>query len=71
VACLLPITKRCALATRYGVDIELLRDALLRTGAENGVLRQWGTQHHGMGRRRHGDRSRRWRTMSRGLPQVG
>ena len=32
-----------ALAKRSGVDVELLRSALLKTGAENYVLRHWGT----------------------------
>ena len=32
-----------ALAKRFGVDVELLRAALLRTGADNAVLRHWGT----------------------------
>ena len=32
-----------ALAQRFGVDVEMLRAALLKTGADNGVLRNWGT----------------------------
>jgi 3-hydroxyisobutyrate dehydrogenase len=32
-----------ALAKRSGIDVELLRDALLKTGADNYVLRHWGT----------------------------
>jgi 3-hydroxyisobutyrate dehydrogenase-like beta-hydroxyacid dehydrogenase len=32
-----------ALAQRSGVDVELLKEALLKTGAENYVLRHWGT----------------------------
>jgi 3-hydroxyisobutyrate dehydrogenase len=32
-----------ALAQRFGVDVGLLREALLKTGADNGVLRNWGT----------------------------
>ena len=32
-----------ALAKRSGIDVELLKDALLKTGAENYVLRHWGT----------------------------
>jgi 3-hydroxyisobutyrate dehydrogenase-like beta-hydroxyacid dehydrogenase len=32
-----------ALAQRSGLDVELLKDALLKTGADNYVLRHWGT----------------------------
>jgi 3-hydroxyisobutyrate dehydrogenase len=32
-----------ALAKRSGIDVELLKEALLKTGAENYVLRHWGT----------------------------
>ena len=32
-----------ALARRSGIDVDLLREALLKTGAENYVLRHWGT----------------------------
>jgi 3-hydroxyisobutyrate dehydrogenase-like beta-hydroxyacid dehydrogenase len=42
-ACLIANHEALALAQRFGVDIGLLRDALLKTGAENGVLRNWGT----------------------------
>jgi 3-hydroxyisobutyrate dehydrogenase len=42
-ACLIANHEALALAARFGVDVELLRDALLRTGAENAVLRNWGT----------------------------
>ncbi len=42
-ACLIANHEALALAARFGVDVELLRDALLKTGAENGVLRNWGT----------------------------
>ena len=42
-ACLIANHEALALASRYGVDVELLREALLKTGAENGVLRNWGT----------------------------
>jgi 3-hydroxyisobutyrate dehydrogenase-like beta-hydroxyacid dehydrogenase len=41
-ACLIANHEALALARRFGVDVELLREALLKTGAENGVLRQWG-----------------------------
>ena len=41
-ACLIANHEALALARRFGVDIELLREALLKTGAENGVLRNWG-----------------------------
>ena len=42
-ACLIANHEALALAARFGVDVALLREALLRTGAENGVLRNWGT----------------------------
>ena len=42
-ACLIANHEALALARRFGLDEELLRDALLKTGAENGVLRNWGT----------------------------
>ena len=42
-ACLIANHEALALAARFGVDVELLREALLKTGAENGVLRNWGT----------------------------
>lgn len=42
-ACLIANHEALALADRFGVDVGLLREALLKTGAENGVLRNWGT----------------------------
>jgi 3-hydroxyisobutyrate dehydrogenase len=42
-ACLIANHEGLALAQRFGVDVDLLREALLKTGAENGVLRNWGT----------------------------
>ena len=42
-ACLIADHEALALARRFGVDVELLRTALLKTGADNGVLRNWGT----------------------------
>jgi 3-hydroxyisobutyrate dehydrogenase-like beta-hydroxyacid dehydrogenase len=42
-ACLIANHEALALAQRFGVDVELLRAALLTTGADNGVLRNWGT----------------------------
>jgi 3-hydroxyisobutyrate dehydrogenase-like beta-hydroxyacid dehydrogenase len=42
-ACLIANHEGLALARRFGVDVELLREALLKTGADNGVLRNWGT----------------------------
>jgi 3-hydroxyisobutyrate dehydrogenase len=42
-ACLIANHEALALAKRFGVDEDLLREALLKTGAENGVLRNWGT----------------------------
>ena len=42
-ACLIANHEALALASRSGIDVELLRGALLQTGAENYVLRHWGT----------------------------
>jgi 3-hydroxyisobutyrate dehydrogenase-like beta-hydroxyacid dehydrogenase len=42
-ACLIANHEALALAKRFGLDAELLRDSLLKTGAENAVLRHWGT----------------------------
>jgi 3-hydroxyisobutyrate dehydrogenase-like beta-hydroxyacid dehydrogenase len=42
-ACLIANHEALALAHRFDVDVDRLREALLRTGAENGVLRNWGT----------------------------
>ena len=42
-ACLIANHEALALAARFGVDVDRLREALLQTGAENGVLRNWGT----------------------------
>ena len=42
-ACLIANHEALALAKRSGIDVELLREALLTTGAENYVLRHWGT----------------------------
>ena len=42
-ACLIANHEALALAERFGVDVGVLREALLKTGAENGVLRNWGT----------------------------
>ena len=42
-ACLIANHEALALARRFGVDVDMLREALLKTGAENGVLRNWGT----------------------------
>ena len=42
-ACLVANHEALALAKRFGMDVELLRASLLKTGAENGVLRHWGT----------------------------
>jgi 3-hydroxyisobutyrate dehydrogenase-like beta-hydroxyacid dehydrogenase len=41
-ACLIANHEALALARRYGVDVELLRKALLTSSAENYVLRHWG-----------------------------
>ena len=42
-ACLVANHEALALARRYGMDVDLLRETLMKTGAENGVLRHWGT----------------------------
>jgi 3-hydroxyisobutyrate dehydrogenase-like beta-hydroxyacid dehydrogenase len=42
-SCLVANHEALALARRFGMDVELLREALLMTGAENGGLRVWGT----------------------------
>jgi 3-hydroxyisobutyrate dehydrogenase len=42
-ACLIADHEALALARRFGVDVEVLRAALLNTGAANEVLRHWGT----------------------------
>jgi 3-hydroxyisobutyrate dehydrogenase-like beta-hydroxyacid dehydrogenase len=42
-ACLIANHEALALAARSGLDVEPLREALLKTGAENYVLRHWGT----------------------------
>ena len=42
-ACLIANHEALALAKRSGIDVELLKDALLKTGADNYVLRHWGT----------------------------
>jgi len=42
-ACVIANHEALALAKRSGVDVELLREALLKTGAENYALQHWGT----------------------------
>jgi 3-hydroxyisobutyrate dehydrogenase-like beta-hydroxyacid dehydrogenase len=42
-ACLVADHEALALAKRFGMDVEVLREALLKTGAENYVLQHWGT----------------------------
>jgi 3-hydroxyisobutyrate dehydrogenase-like beta-hydroxyacid dehydrogenase len=42
-ACLIADHEALALGKRFGVDVELLRAALLKSSAENYVLRRWGT----------------------------
>jgi 3-hydroxyisobutyrate dehydrogenase len=42
-ACLIANHEALALAKRAGLNVELLREALLKTGADNYVLRHWGT----------------------------
>ena len=41
-ACLIANHEALALAKRFGMDVELLRTALLGSSAENYVLRNWG-----------------------------
>jgi len=41
-ACLVANHEALALASRSGVDVELLRASLAKTGADNYVLRHWG-----------------------------
>jgi 3-hydroxyisobutyrate dehydrogenase-like beta-hydroxyacid dehydrogenase len=43
-ACLVADHEALALASRYGVDVERLRRALLRSSAANDALEKWGTQ---------------------------
>jgi 3-hydroxyisobutyrate dehydrogenase-like beta-hydroxyacid dehydrogenase len=43
-ACLVANHEAMALAKRSGMDVDLLRQALLKTGADNYALRHWGTQ---------------------------
>ena len=43
-ACLVADHEALALASRYGVDIEKLRQALLLSSAANDALAKWGTQ---------------------------
>lgn len=43
-ACLVADHEGLALAQRYGVDIDALRGALLKSSAVNGALANWGTQ---------------------------
>jgi 3-hydroxyisobutyrate dehydrogenase-like beta-hydroxyacid dehydrogenase len=43
-ACLVANHEALALAARSGMDVDALRTALLKTGAENYALRHWGTQ---------------------------
>ena len=42
-ACLIANHEALALVQRFGMDADLIRGALLQTGAENAVLRHWGT----------------------------
>jgi 3-hydroxyisobutyrate dehydrogenase-like beta-hydroxyacid dehydrogenase len=42
-SCLIANHEALALAKRFGMDVDLLRESLLKTGADNGVLRTWGT----------------------------
>ncbi|NOT24882.1 MAG: NAD(P)-dependent oxidoreductase [Acidobacteria bacterium] len=42
-ACLVANHEALALAHRSGVDVELLRSSLAKTGADNYALRNWGT----------------------------
>ena len=42
-SCLIADHEALALAKRFGVDVQVLREALLKSSAENYVLRHWGT----------------------------
>jgi 3-hydroxyisobutyrate dehydrogenase len=42
-SCLVADHEALALAKRFGMDVEVLREALLKSSAENDVLRHWGT----------------------------
>lgn len=42
-ACLIADHEALALGQRFGIDVELLRDALKKSSADNYVLRNWGT----------------------------
>lgn len=42
-ACLIANHEALALAQRWDLDVDALREALLKTGARNGVLERWGT----------------------------
>ena len=41
-SCLIANHEALALAKRFGMDVDVLREALLRSSAENDVLRHWG-----------------------------
>ncbi len=41
-ACLIADHEALALATRFGIDVEMLRQALWKSSADNYVLRNWG-----------------------------
>ncbi len=41
-ACLVADHEALALGQRFGIDVELLRDALVKSSADNYVLRNWG-----------------------------
>jgi 3-hydroxyisobutyrate dehydrogenase-like beta-hydroxyacid dehydrogenase len=41
-SCLVANHEALALAKRFGMDVDVLREALLRSSAENDVLRHWG-----------------------------
>ena len=43
-ACLVANHEGLALAQRYGLDVELMRKALLTTHSSNGALEHWGKQ---------------------------
>ena len=43
-ACLVADHEGLALAQRYGLDIEMMRKALLTTHSTNGALEHWGKQ---------------------------
>ncbi len=55
-ACLIANHEALALAKRFGMDVDLLREALLKSSADQLRARALGREHDGVGGGRHGDR---------------